>query len=302
MPPLRAVLGAHTVTRHPPHPRRRPYRAVRELVLVERRRQHLDAVARRHRRDVSPVLDDRRLEEVLVEVVDPLDHAVLERSAHARCSRRTRGAGRTRRGRRRPRAGTPGSPNFAASRRTAITSFTPPIRHASIWQTSIASAWNSCLKITRFWTCSPVATRIGAISRRMRAWPSTSSGLVGSSIHHGSYSPQAPHRLDRLVDAPHLVRVHHQRAVRPSASRMSARGGRRRDVAADLHLHVREAVRERLADERLAPSRRRSRASRPTSCRPGTRRATISRFALAPCPRAACRNSIASSGVRTSEM
>ena len=30
--------------------------------------------------------------------------------------------------------------------------------------------------------CSPVATPIGATARRIAAWPSTSSGLVGSSI------------------------------------------------------------------------------------------------------------------------
>ncbi len=47
----------------------------------------------------------------------------------------------------------------------------------------------------RFWTCSPVATRTGETSRRMRAWPRMSSGLVGSSIHHGSYA------LSRLVAA-----------------------------------------------------------------------------------------------------
>ena len=36
--------------------------------------------------------------------------------------------------------------------------------------------------MTRFWTASPVATFIGAIARRMAAWPRMSSGLVGSSI------------------------------------------------------------------------------------------------------------------------
>ena len=39
---------------------------------------------------------------------------------------------------------------------------------ASIWQTSIAPACSSCLKITRFCTCSPVATWIGAIAPRDR--------------------------------------------------------------------------------------------------------------------------------------
>ena len=30
-------------------------------------------------------------------------------------------------------------------------------------------AWRSCLNITRLWTCSPVATRIGAIARAIAA-------------------------------------------------------------------------------------------------------------------------------------
>ena len=77
-------------------------------------------------------------------------------------------------------------PNLAARSWIEIASLTPPTRHASSWQTSIASAWKSCLKTTRFWMCSPVATRTGAISRRIRAWPRMSSGLVGSSIHQGS--------------------------------------------------------------------------------------------------------------------
>ena len=38
----------------------------------------------------------------------------------------------------------------------------------------------------RLWTCSPVATRIGATARAIAAWPRMSSGLVGSSIQYGS--------------------------------------------------------------------------------------------------------------------
>src|SRR5437764_427574 len=55
-----------------------------------------------------------------------------------------------------PACGHTGTPNFAASSRTASTSLTPPSRHASISQTSMAPAWKSCLKTTRFCTCSPV--------------------------------------------------------------------------------------------------------------------------------------------------
>ena len=143
-------------------------------------------------------------------------------------------------------------PNLAARSWIEIASLTPPTRHASSWQTSIASAWKSCLKTTRFWMCSPVATRTGAISRRMRACPRMSSGLVGSSIHQGSCAPSDLHRRDRLVDAPHLVGVHHQYPLRPElASDQSGAtvvGGK---VAADLHLHVSEARRDGLPNERL---------------------------------------------------
>ena len=69
--------------------------------------------------------------------------------------------------------------------------------------------------MTRFWHCSPVATPIGATARAIVAWPSTSSGLVGSSIHHGSNARELAHPGDRLVDVPHLIGVHHQLAVGP---------------------------------------------------------------------------------------
>ena len=143
-------------------------------------------------------------------------------------------------------------PNLAARSWIEIASLTPPTRHASSWQTSIASAWKSCLKTTRFWMCSPVATRTGAISRRMRACPRMSSGLVGSSIHQGSCAASVLHRRDRLVDAPHLVGVHHQDPLGPElAPDQCGAAVVRREVAADLHLHVGEARRDGLADERL---------------------------------------------------
>src|SRR4029079_15024471 len=83
--------------------------------------------------------------------------------------------------------------NFAARSKMARFSLTPPTRQASIWTTSIASACSSCLKITRFWTCPPVATLTARIAARIVAWPSTSSGEVGSSIQYGSNGTSWPH-------------------------------------------------------------------------------------------------------------
>ena len=70
-------------------------------------------------------------------------------------------------------------------KRTLSTSLTPARRHASIWQTSIASAWRSCLNTIRLCACSPVATPIpcGFSARRMAACPRMSSGAVGSSMN-----------------------------------------------------------------------------------------------------------------------
>ena len=73
-----------------------------------------------------------------MEVVDPLDDAVLERRADARGSRRSRGAARTRTGRRRRRAGTRARRTSPRAAGSTSASLTPPTRHASIWQTSIA--------------------------------------------------------------------------------------------------------------------------------------------------------------------
>ena len=152
-----------------------------------------------------------------------------------------------------PACGQTGTPNFAASSTTASTSLTPPSRQQSSWQTSIAPSCSSCLKTTRFCTCSPVATRTGATASRMRAWPRMSSGLVGSSIHHGSTSRSAPiasiacstphawfassesgararSRRGRAVRAPQVARRGRRptfsfRCVKPSSSASRARSG-----------------------------------------------------------------------------
>jgi hypothetical protein len=75
--------------------------------------------------------------------------------------------------------------HFVAMKSTLSTSLTPARRHESIWQTSIASAWKSCLNTIRLCACSPVATPIpcGFSARRMVACPRISSGAVGSSMN-----------------------------------------------------------------------------------------------------------------------
>ena len=50
----------------------------------------------------------------------------------------------------------------------------------------------NCLKTTRFWHISPVATRSGATASRIARCPSTSSGLVGSSMNQGLAKARAP--------------------------------------------------------------------------------------------------------------
>ncbi len=87
-----------------------------------------------------------------------------------------------------PACGHTGTPNFAASKRIAMFSVTPATRLASSWRMSTAPACSNWLNITALWVCSPVATLIGATARRIAAWPSTSSGEVGSSIQYGSNS------------------------------------------------------------------------------------------------------------------
>ena len=86
-----------------------------------------------------------------------------------------------------PAWGHTGTPNLAAMITTAMSSLTPPRRHESIWQKSIASACRNCLNITRLWAASPVATPIPNFLRdcRILAWARMSSGLVGSSIQTG---------------------------------------------------------------------------------------------------------------------
>src|SRR5581483_4735915 len=58
-----------------------PAGAVRKGELGQRLRTDLDAVARRRRREIAAADDPDRVDEVLVQVVDELAHAVVERRA-----------------------------------------------------------------------------------------------------------------------------------------------------------------------------------------------------------------------------
>ena len=169
--------------------RRRPYRPVRERELEQRLRADLDAVARA----VAARGSGRRRP------------PPGRRSARAG-GRRTRPRGRratplTRRSRTRRRAATysqsptppacgqTGTPNLAASRTIASTSFTPARRQQSSWQTSMAPSLQQLLEddaVLRV-LAGRDADRRDRL-RGSRAWPSTSSGLVGSSIQNGSNS------------------------------------------------------------------------------------------------------------------
>ena len=247
-----------------------------------------------------------RVDEVLVQVVDVLEHAVVERSRRRRCSRRSTGAARTRTGRRRRRAGRPARRTSPPSAATASTSLTPPSRQLSIWQKPIASACMSCLKITRFWH---VLAGRDADRRDRRGDRGVAQHVVGAGRlldpPAARTAASALHPLDRLVDVPDLVGVHHQLPVRADLlADDRARGGRRpRGRAPTLILKCVQPVGDRLAAEPadllvgVAEPARRGRVGR------DSRRARISARALAS-RRARCSRRIASasSGVSASVM
>ena len=153
---------------------------------------------------------------------------------------------------------------------------TPPSRQLSIWQKSIAFACSSCLKMTRLAQCSPVATPI-RLRRALAivACPSTSSGLVGSSIHQRLNRASSRDALDRLVDVPLLVGVDHQRAVGPDLL-ADQRARRRASSAGAPPTFTLKCVQPSASASRHSAAnlrRRSSPSSRPTSCRRDSRSA-----------------------------
>ena len=117
-----------------------------------------------------------------------------------------------------PACGQTGTPYFAASSSSASTSLTPPTRQASIWQMPIASAWRSCLNMTRLWACSPVATRIGATACSMR-------GVPEDVVRAGGFLD--PPRVE-LRQPPHPARSPRRRPSTWLASIISSAPGRAR--------------------------------------------------------------------------
>ena len=153
---------------------------------------------------------------------------------------------------------------------------TPPSRHASIWQTPIASACEQLLEH------DPVvdvlagrdpdrAPRRGRSPRGRgcrRGWsaPRSSTGRTGASrVHPG----------DRLADVPALVGVDRQHRGRARSPRARSRARRTSSSTSAPTFILKRGPARRPAPRGTAAGscRRRSRASRPTSCRPGSRRA-----------------------------
>lgn len=163
---------------------------------------HLHAVPRLHGCLIVAILDDGRMPKVLVEMIHVLQNRflaghnnVIDRAKMLRVFREPNTARVWDHGYFEPWSLLDASTqergyvqaNFFAISRTARTSLTPPSLQASIWQTSTAPEASSCLKITRFWHISPVATPIfrGLRASRIALWPRMSSGEVGSSMNQG---------------------------------------------------------------------------------------------------------------------
>ena len=144
--------------------------------------------------------------------------------------------------------------------------------------TSSAPAWSSCLKMTRFATCSPVAILTGATAARIRG---QAEDLVRARrLLDPVRVPwrQRPDRRDRLRYAPPLVRVDRDpdsRADRVPGQRQPP--GVQRQVGADLQLDLAEAVGDRLPATAGRASRRSSRSSPAWWCRRGSRAARARR-------------------------
>ena len=180
----------------------------------ERAGPHLGAAARSDGRHVAAVPDHRRDAEVLVQVVDELDHPTRQWCRRQRRSRTSTGAAPASHRPTPPACGQTRTPNLAASSRIAMFSLTPATRVASICRTSQRAGLQELLEHDPVGHVLAGRDRHRARSpRAIAAWPRMSSGLVGSSIQARSNWREARHPVDRLVDVPALVGVDGDRDV-----------------------------------------------------------------------------------------
>ena len=100
----------------------------------------------------------------------------------------------------------------------------------------------------RLWTCSPVATRIGATPRAIAACPRMSSGLVGSSIQYGSNrARRAIHSIACSTSQRWLASTASIRSGPISSRTIRIRRMSSSTSAPTLSLNTRPAVGQRLA-------------------------------------------------------
>ena len=133
--------------------------------------------------------------------------------------------------------------------------------------------------MTRFWQCSPVATRIpsGAMRPGDARMAQDVIGAVGSSIHHGRASASASHpAIACSTSQAWLASIMRNRSSPISSRTIRDPAAVGREVTADLELEVTPARGHAVADTADGPCRRGSRSSRSTWCTPDSRRRSIS--------------------------
>ena len=154
-----------------------------------------------------------------------------------------------------------------------MTSLTPPRRQASIWQNEMAPACKSCLKRTRFWQCSPVATPTGATAlgyarrgrgRRRGSWaPRSSTGRTRARRSMFSMASSTSQTWFASIISLRSGPISSlMRAARRTSSSMSP---------PTFILKCVPALRHRLAHERAHPLVRIPEPARRTWCRRGNR-------------------------------
>ena len=167
--------------------------------------------------------------------------------------------------------GATGRSKTAAAWATLIHSLTPPMTHTSGCRMSAAVLSISARKSQRDEWISPVAIGMSTAAA-IAAWPAMSSGISGSSTHHGSIGldhPDEPDRLGRC--APGVVGIERDAPVATDelADALDPRGVLVRPEPTDLDLDVREAELEVAADLAIDPLER---IARPVVAARGVRR------------------------------